>query len=234
MNGGSSMELMLLASLLFLGTHLGISSTKLRPVLVAAVGERGYLGIYSLLALATLGYLIWLFNTLPRYDYLWAPSPGLYTAAKVVMPFALILAVGGFMVKNPTNVGQEQLLSQGDSADLAKGVTRITRHPFQWGVVLWSLSHLLVNGDRVSVLFFGTFLILSGFGTVLIDRKKAAALGAAWEPYAQATSNAPFRAIAQGRNRLVVGELWLPVLVGLAVYGLLLWGHEWVSGVRIL
>ena len=32
-----------LAALLFVGTHLGISSTSLRTRIVGAVGERGYL-----------------------------------------------------------------------------------------------------------------------------------------------------------------------------------------------
>ena len=43
----------------------------------------------------------------------------------------------------------------------------------------------------------------------------------------------PLAAILSGRNRLVLSELWLPVLLGLATYAALSWGHEWVSGVRI-
>ena len=53
---------MLFAGALFVGAHLGVSSTPLRAKLVGAVGERGYLGIYSLLALATIGYLIWIYG----------------------------------------------------------------------------------------------------------------------------------------------------------------------------
>lgn len=228
------MESLFIASLVFLGTHLGISSTLLRARLVSVLGERGYQGIYSLIALAALSYFIWLYTELPRFDYLWMPSPERYTAAKLVMPLSLILVVGGFLVKNPTAVGMERLLDDGKGAELARGVTRITRHPFQWGVVVWSIAHLLANGDRVSVLFFATFGILSGLGTVLIDRKKAASLGARWQPYAAVTSNLPFGAIVSGRNRLVLGELWPPVLAGLAVYGLVFWGHQWVSGVRLI
>ena len=222
------------AGLLFLGTHFGLSSTPLRGVLTARLGERGYLGLYALLALATLSYLIWLYGQLPRYDYFWLPSPDLYLIPKIVMPLALILLVGGFMVKNPTNVGAEGLLKDPAEGDLARGVTRITRHPFQWGVVLWALSHLVANGDSISVVFFCTFALLSGIGTVLIDRKKALTLGADWLPYLDQTSNLPFGAIVTGRNRLVVAELWLPVVVGLVLYVGLFWGHVWVAGVRIL
>jgi len=227
------MESILLAAALFLGTHLGISSTGLRSRLVAVLGERAYLGLYVVLAFATLGYLIWLYSELPRFKYLWMPTPELYTTAKVLMPLSLILAVGGFLVKNPTNVGMERLLADGAGEDLAKGITRITRHPFQWGVVLWASAHLLANGDTISVVFFGTFALLGALGTFLIDRKKAAALGDQWQAYAVATSNVPFAAILGRRNRLVASELWQPVLAGLAVYGILLLRHDWVSGVRI-
>jgi uncharacterized membrane protein len=225
---------MLFAGVLFLGTHLGISSTSMRGRLVATLGERGYLLVYSLLALVTLGYLIWLYGELPRHPYLWLPDPNLYMVAKIVMPFAMVLFLGGFMVPNPTTVGMEGSL-QGDGGEegLARGVTRITRHPFQWSVVLWAGAHLVANGDQVSVVFFTTFLVLGLLGGVLIDRKKAAALGADWQGYAQVTSNIPFLAILSGRNRLVFRELIAPVLVGLVGYVVIFWGHDWIAGVRL-
>ena len=150
------------------------------------------------------------------------------------MPVALVLAVGGFMVKNPTNVGAEGLLEASSADELARGVTRITRHPFQWGVVLWAGSHLVANGDAVSVIFFSTFLLLSGIGTIAIDRKKADRLGERWVPYRDVTSNVPFAAIFAGRNRLELKELVLPVIVGVVVHVALFFGHEWLSGVRII
>jgi uncharacterized membrane protein len=228
------MALMVLAALLFLGTHLGVSSTSLRGRLVDVLGEGGYLLAYSLIAAVTLGYLIWVYGALPRHDYLWLPTPALYQVPKVLMPLAMILLVGGFMVRNPTAVGQESALRGAVESDaLARGVTRITRHPFQWSVALWAAAHLVANGDRVSVVFFGTFLVLGLAGGVLIDRKKVRKLGADWEPYARATSNVPFAAIVTGRNRLAPRELVLPVLVGLAFYVLAYWLHPWLSGVRI-
>lgn len=229
------MALMLLASLLFLGTHLGISSTALRGRLVAVLGERGYLAAYSVLAALTLAYLIWMYAVLPRYPYLWLPSPDLYLVPKIVMPFAAILLVGGFMVRNPTAVGQEGVLKHGADPDgIARGLTRITRHPFQWAVVLWAAAHMIANGDGVSVIFFGTFLVLGLAGGLLIDRKKAAQLGADWEPFARVTSNVPFAAIAGGRNRLALKELIGPILAGLVTYVVLYLVHPWLAGVRLL
>ena len=48
--------------LLFLASHLIISSSAVRPWLISAVGEQPYRGIYSLIAFATLGPLIYEFR----------------------------------------------------------------------------------------------------------------------------------------------------------------------------
>jgi uncharacterized membrane protein len=221
------------AALLFVATHLGISSTRLRPMMVAVLGERGYLVFFSTVSLATLGGLIWLYNNLPRYEYVWLPSPELYLSARIVMPFALFLIAGAFLVRNPTAVGGRALLRQAHPAGLARGVTRITRHPFQWGVLIWATAHVAANGDVQSVVFFSTFAVVAGLGTLLLDRK-AAAGGGGWRDYAAVTSNVPFVAILRRRNRLVLGELWLPALLALVLYVALTFGHPWVSGVRIV
>jgi len=223
-----------LAGALFVLTHFGLSSAAVRPRLVAALGETGFLGVYSLVSAVTLGFLIYLYVDLPRFDYLWTPSPTLYLIAKLIMPVAMILFLGGFLARNPTAVGMAgQLDDPAFQQDPARGLTRITRHPFQWSVALWAVAHLIANGDTHSVAFFSTFLLLSLCGSVLIDQKKAASHPEGWRAYAAVTSNVPFAAIAGGRNRLVLKELWLPVAVGLAGYALTFWGHGWVGGVRI-
>ena len=222
----------------------GLSSTGLRGQLVRVLGERGYLVLYSLIALATLSYLIWLYSALPRYEYFWMPSPLAYQVAKLIMPVALILALGGLLVKNSGRSGSEAGVAERDDAEMVRGVFRITRHPFQWAVLLWAAAHLIANGDTISVVFFGTFVLLAAAGPLLIDRKlidrklidrkKAVLPGSRWQAYMAVTSNVPFLAIVQGRNSLKLKELWLPVLIGLLAYGVLLWRHQWVSGVRIL
>jgi uncharacterized membrane protein len=229
------MTQIVLAGLLFVGAHIGISSTGARARLVGLLGVRGYLGFYSLCAIATLGYLIWLYGELPRYEYIWEPSPLLYGIARYVMPVAFILLLGGLLVKNPTAVGMEGMLRDAPGVkDLARGVTRITRHPLQWAIAVWACSHLIANGDTISVVFFSTFLVLSVIGTLLIDRKKSASLGEHWRAYRDQTSNIPFLAIVTGRNRLAFAELWLPVSLGLGGYFAVLYFHEWIAGVRLI
>ena len=216
------------ASVIWVVTHLGISSTKLRDVLVNRIGVGAYLGLYSIIATAALVYLIYLYTVVPRETYLWLPNPDLFWVPKVLMLIALIFALGGFMVRNPTNVGMT--LEAEGAADLARGVTRITRHPFQWGVVLWALSHSVVNGDLVSIVFFLAFGLVSGAGTFLMDMKKARTMGEGWVAYANATSNIPFAAIASGRNSLKLSELILPIVVGSIAYALLWYFHESFTG----
>lgn len=229
------MAMMLLASLLFLGTHLGVGSSTLRTRLVAMLGESGYLAAYSMVAAISLAYLIWIYEAQPHYDYFWYPSPGLYLVPKLVMPFAAILLAGALLTGNPTALGQGHVL-KGSSVDdtPTRGLIRITRHPFLWAVVLWAASHLAANGDRVSVIFFGTFLLLGLAGMSFIDRKKAVSLGPDWERFARATSNIPFAAIVAGRNRLVSRELIAPVVVGLVSYVALFFAHPWIAGVRLV
>ena len=156
----------LFAGVILLLTHLGVSSTPIRQAVAGSIGEGPYLGVYSLVALASFGYLIWVYASVPRFEYVWTPDPALYWVPKLVMPFVFMLLVGGFMVKNPTMVAAEGTLGE---ADVARGVLRITRHPFQWSVVLWALVHIVANGDYVSIAFFFTFGVLV-CGRRLADR----------------------------------------------------------------
>ena len=217
-----------LAVLIWLGTHLGLSSTPLRGVIVRGLGPSGFLALYSLIATVAFVYLVYVYTAVPREVYFWLPNPALFWAPKVLMPLALIFILGGFLVRNPTLVGAE--LKEDGAQELARGVTRITRHPLQWGMVLWAASHIVVNGDLVSIVFFSAFALLSLVGSALMDMKKARVFGSAWQAYAAVTSNIPFGAICAGRNQLKFSELWMPVLIGGVGYAVLWYFHESFTG----
>ena len=217
---------LLAAAALFLATHY-VASTPLRARLVAALGH-AYLGLYSLVAFATLGYLGWAYYHAP-FAGLWY-APELRRLPLVVMPIAFVLIAGALMTRNPTAVMQEKAL-QADAP--ARGILRVTRHPLMWGIALWAASHILARGDAAALVFFGTFLVLALTGTVLIDRRKRALLGNDWQRFAAVTSNVPFAAIVQGRNQLEVGEIgWRQPGVALALYVLMLWLHPMLFGAR--
>src|SRR5262249_17465829 len=123
-------------------------------------------------------------------------------------------------------------LMQDDAATregVVHGILRITRHPFLWGVALWSAFHLLANGDRASIILFGSLLVLAVAGTYSIDAKRARKMGVAGGPVAKATSNIPFAAIIAGRNSLKVGELLdYRLLIAVVVFLVVLFAHPWL------
>jgi uncharacterized membrane protein len=115
-----------------------------------------------------------------------------------------------------------------------RGVICITRHPFQWGLALWVLGHMVANGDVASLVFFGTLGLVSVFGTYLIDMRMAREQDGIWPGFAASTSNVPFGAVVTGRAKLGWNDLWLPSLIGLAVYAVVFVGHGWITGAGLL
>jgi len=213
------------ACAVFLVTHF-VPSTPLRGALVRAMGQWPYTGLYSLVASACIGWMVWAYGRAPVEPLF----PGLRLAPAILMPFAFILLAGGLFARNPTIVGADMLLK---NPDPARGMIRITRHPVMYGLLLWGLAHLLARGDLKSAIFFGTFVLLAGLGTVLMDRRKAASLGEDWQRFAVVTSNLPFVAIAQGRNRFSAAEIgWRNPAIGLALYALFFWFHPMLFGAR--
>ena len=216
------MTSLLAATAIFLLTHF-VPSTPLRPVLVKALGEWPYRGLYSAVALAALAWMVSAYAGAPR-EPLWT---GLRYLPAAVMPFAFVLIACGYW-RNPTMVGADQLLK---SEDPARGMIRITRHPIMWGIMLWAGAHVLARGDLGSLVFFGGFLLLAGLGTILMDSRKKS--NPDWARFAAVTSNIPFAAIAQGRNRIAWGEIgWLRPVIGLLVCAAFFAAHSWLFGAR--
>jgi uncharacterized membrane protein len=222
-----AMPILVLATAVFVATHF-VPSTPLRPGLVAALGEKGYLGLYSLVSLAAIIWMVWAYVKAP-YELLWAGDE-FKVWALVLMPVSLIAIVAGGMTRNPGAVRQENaLVTMGEP----RGVLRITRHPIQWGIALWALLHLIARGDTASLVFFGGFALLAILGTVLIDARKNRTLGASWQRFASVTSNFPFAAIVQGRNQFRFEEIgWKQVLIGAGAYFVILFLHPFLFGAR--
>jgi uncharacterized membrane protein len=219
------------AALFLLGSHLGISSTGIRPRLVAAIGERAYLALYSLVALLAIVWLVTAWRAAPWIE-LWPASPATRHLPFLAMPFALLLVVCGLSQANPTAVGASVDVNRQEPA---RGILRVTRHPFMWGAALWALAHLLANGDLASVVFFGTFAVLALGGTLAIDAKRAERGEPGWAAFVAATSNLPLAAIVGGRQRFVAGEIGVArPLLAAALYVGLIFLHPWLFGVPAL
>ncbi|MDB5482744.1 MAG: hypothetical protein JWO83_3797 [Caulobacteraceae bacterium] len=223
------------AAAVFVLFHLLVSGTRLRDAAVGAVGQGSYMGLYSLASVAGLAWLIFAFGAArsdPASAVLWTGAPALRWVQLVLQFLAVMLVVPGLATPNPTSVAQQGLL---EKPDAVKGMLRITRHPFLWGVAIWAFGHLLVNGDAAALVLFGSLLALALFGTVSIDGKRKRALGEQWDAFAAQTSNIPFAAILSGRQKLNIGEIgWWRLALAVVVYAALLFAHPYAFGVSPL
>ncbi len=219
------------AALFLIGTHFGIASTSLRGELIARVGEGAYRGIYSLLAIVAFVWLAMAWRAAPVIP-LWDAGPGLRHLAVALMPLAFLLLVCAITAPNPTVVGQRP---DPDAAAPAAGIIRVTRHPFMWGVTIWALLHLVANGDEASLVFFGSIAVLALAGAFLIDARRTRENAPGWGVFLQATSNLPFAAVLERRQKLRLGEIGLwRVALALAAYVIFFWLHPWLFGVSPL
>jgi uncharacterized membrane protein len=225
------MSNLIAAALVFLSIHLFVSGTRLRDAITRTIGERPYLGLFALASLIVIVWLVSAYNAASasaENRVLYDLGIGVRHLAIPVVALAFLLGVQGLLTPNPTSVQQENTAA---SEGTVKGVLRITRHPFLWGVMIWSAFHTAANGDLASVIFFGTFFVNALIGTFLIDAKRKRKLGRVWDSFAYKTSNLPFAAALSGRNKLKIGEsfgerFW----VALATFLIVLFIHAWLFG----
>jgi uncharacterized membrane protein len=182
----------------FLASHLIISSSAVRERLIAAVGEQPYLGIYSIVAAATLGPLIYEFgynkHAGPLLWYLRTVAP-IRWLAWLLMLTAFIMFVGSFITPNPGGIGAE-----GGSTE-PRGLLKITRHPQLVAFSLFGIAHMLMNGWAGDVIFFGMFPALGIIGGMHQDQRKIRELGDRYRQFLAKTSFVPFAALLSGRAR---------------------------------
>ena len=222
---------LVIAGIAFCGSHVLLSSTRLRGALRDQLGERGFIAVYSLTSLAIFAWFVAAYATAPTI-VLWPRQRWTALVPVSVMPLATILLVAGYSTRNPTAVGMER---SARADDPAPGILSVTRHPVMWAIGLWAVAHLIANGDLSSLLFFGTLATLALGGTVLIDRKKQLALGSNWPRLAQVTSNLPFVALLAGRTKLRWREIGvLRVAAGLLLYAVLYLAHPIITGLPIM
>lgn len=210
------------AAAVWFGIHPGISGSPLRAVLVKKLGEKAFSGLFALLSLGSLIWLCLAYSSAPCAP-LWTSPRAAYFAPIAVMPPAFVLLAGAFSVPNPTSAGSERALERDDPA---RGVLRITRHPFLVAVAIWSAVHAAVNGNEASLWFFGSFFLTAVLGMRDIDAKRDRSNPESYARYRACTSIVPFVAIARGRNRLVLRELLVPLAVGSVLTLLALLFHD--------
>jgi uncharacterized membrane protein len=200
----------------FAASHMALSSLRVRPALVARLGEGPFAGVYSGLAFLFFIPLVWVYIANRHAGpLLWAIplGPVATWALYAVMALAWILVVAGSIQPSPASLGAKDTQ--------VRGVHRLTRHPVFMGVGLFGLLHCVFMGFASDVAFFAGFPLFAVVGCAHQDRRKLASAGDAYRKWHAETPFLPFtgRETLRGLRELpplaVAGGLALTVALRL-------------------
>ena len=186
----SAMGLLIVASAAFVGTHF-LLSHPLRTGLIARLGERGFLLLYSLVAIATLYAMIRAYGPAvaeaPQPQ--WVAGDAWWAVATLLMWAGSILLAGSLRRNPAFPTGHHAPYANiGD----AQGVFAITRHPMNWSFVIWAVVHAIVDATPASLVVSGAIIFLAIGGSIGQDFKKRRLFGNVWREWQSRTSFLPF------------------------------------------
>ncbi|HEV2515848.1 MAG TPA: NnrU family protein [Devosia sp.] len=220
-----------LALFAFFAAHAVPSIPGLRARLTSLFGLRTYLIAYSW---GSIVLLAWLFRAAADAPFieLWPFAEWQRIVPAILMPVALCLAVFGLTTPNPLSLSVWPV--RHFDAD-HPGIAGLVRHPILWATLLWSLAHLVPNGDLAHAVLFTTFGMLSVFGMLILDIRKRRMLGHDhWTQLAKLTSILPGAALARGwRPRPDTTDVF-KAAAGLGAYVVLTMAHASFAGVPAL
>ena len=148
------MFVLALGLVLTLGVHVFASLRGPRGRLVERIGADPYRGLHSLLAALGLALIVWGFirYRADDWDQVWAPPEHARDVTWTLMWFALV-SLACVFTKSPGKI---------------RGWLR---HPLLASATLWSLAHLVSNGDVGGMLLFGAFFVWSIYARIALERR---------------------------------------------------------------
>jgi uncharacterized membrane protein len=147
------MFVLALGLVLMLGVHVFASLRGPRGRLVERIGADPYRGLHTLIAALGLALIIWGFirYRADAWDQIWAPPEGAPYVTLALMWCAFVSLA--CMYGKPGRI---------------RGWLR---HPLLASVTLWSLAHLVSNGDAGGMLLFGAFFVWSIYARIALERR---------------------------------------------------------------
>ena len=185
------MFILILGIALFFGVHLLPSFPTVRQTLINRFGTNRYKSGYAIIAVLGLTLIIF-GKSQAEFIPVWQPSSLL---AFQIAPYIILL---GFIISN--------------AMYMPSNIKRFTRHPMLWGIVFWSLGHLLTNGDLSSLILFGCFGLFSLFDMYSANRRGA-------------TKSAQVYPLTKDLILIVVGVI---------SWGIFLYLHPYIFGVPVI
>jgi uncharacterized membrane protein len=183
---------LILGVLIWSGVHLIPSVAQpFRASLIERLGEQKYPGLFAMSILISLGLIIFGWRSTPPVPVYAVSSWGRIAALLLVYPALVLFVASGL----PTNI------------------KRVLRHPQLSGVLVWSVGHLLANGESRSLVLFGGM--------------------AAWALVEMLTINRRDGDWVRPKPIPASGDL-KPILIAAVAYGVLLFAHPYLSGVSAM
>lgn len=201
----------------FVGSHF-LLSHPLRAGLVARLGAQPFLGLYSVIAIATFVWIVRAAGAVPDEPPLWIAGEWLWALGGVVMLLASMLFIGS-LIGNPAL--PEAKLAAGREP---RGVYAVTRHPMMWAFALWGFVHIAVWPTCANIVIGLAIIILALGGSAGQDLKKARLMGDAWAAWVSRTAFIPFTARAP-LSAMWPG--WAVVAGGAILWLFATWVHAW-------
>ncbi len=217
-----ALTLLVVFSGLFVASHIVLSTLAIKGALVRAIGEKGFMGVYALVALATLGGMIVMYAGFDaRGSALWAPLGWSDPAVYVLMLLSILFLA--LSQANPSPVGADMGMK---AKPEARGILRVTAHPQNWGMVCFGLAHVLVTGTVGGLALYGSLVVVGIVGAYHETAKKAKDQDETVQTFLKETGVIPFSAIIRGRNRLALREFGIAAVIGaLVVFGVSIGVH---------
>lgn len=212
------------ASVAFVGTHF-LLSHPWRRGLVRVIGEPAFLGLYSVVATATLLGLALAYRAAPVGTPAWTVGDGLWVGVTLVMLGAAVLLAGS-LAGNPAlpdPTGRNRPPAE------PHGVFAVTRHPMMWSFALWAVCHILVYPYARNIVVAVAVLLLALGGAAAQDHRKVRLDPAKWSGWVARTSYWPFAAILAGRARARSPGL-SALIGGVAIWLVATWAHQPLAG----
>lgn len=176
------MILLILGVFLWIAVH---SFKRLSPARRAAMGDKGK-GPIALLILLSVVLMVIGYRR-AWVDNLYDPIAGMGHLNNLLMLISIYL----FGVTPAKSVLADKI-----------------RHPMLWGVVVWAVAHLLVNGDWASVILFGGMIFWAVSSMALINKAEG-----------------PWQRPAPGAIKGDIRNL----VITLVIYGVIVGIHFWLG-----
>ncbi len=145
------MNLLLAGLVVFLGIHLVPVFRSLRSQLIGTIGETPYKLVFTVISFAGLLMIIY-GKGQATFEHVYLPPEwGPNVTRLVMLPVFILLA----------------------ASNTPSHLRNFLRHPMLIAILLWSVGHLLANGDKASILLFGGFALYAIIDLIAVNFRES-------------------------------------------------------------